>query len=140
MTTIAWDGKTLAADTLTTCDGVVAGHNTKIWREGRLLIGGAGSRTITLQFRGWVRAGMDGDCPLRKDVGNVFVIAPDGRGVMWCDDGPFEIGPEPWALGSGEKFALGAMAMGADAAKAVQVAMQYDRGSGGAVIALPLAI
>ena len=31
-----------------------------------------------------------------------------------------------WAVGSGEEYALGAMAMGASAAQAVEVASQFD--------------
>lgn len=138
MTTIAWDGKVLAADTLVTCNGFRTNYAPKIWREGRLLCGGAGSRTIALQFRDWVRGGMAGPCPLQKDIGNVFVIRPDGLGVMWCDDGPFTVGPEPWALGSGEHLALGALEMGADALRAVEVAIKHHTGSGGAITVLTL--
>lgn len=140
MTTIAWDGKTLAADTLSTCSGIRSAYHAKIWREGRLLIGGAGSRTVTLQFRDWVRTGMKGACPLTKDIGNVFVVTPDGTGVMWCDDGPFHMDNEPWALGSGEQFALGAMAAGKTAEEAVAIAALYDTCTGGDVTALKIAV
>lgn len=138
MTTIAWDGKTLAADTLVTSNGFRTGYEAKSWREGRLLLGGAGSRTVSLQFRDWVRGGMKGACPLTKDIGNVFVIRPDGLGVMWCDDGPFIVGPEPWALGAGEHVALGAMEMGASARRAVKAAIKHHTGSGGEITVLKL--
>ena len=83
MTTIAWDGKTLAADTLVNCNGQLGGYATKIHRERGVLIGGAGSVVIYEKFRDWVRSGMDGDCPLQTNIGNMFVISPDGRAIMW---------------------------------------------------------
>jgi hypothetical protein len=138
LTTIAWDGRTLAADTLTTCNGAFDGYGPKIHIERGVMVGGAGSSAIYERFRDWVRTGMVGDCPLQKDVGNMFVIPPVGHAVMWCDDGPFRIATEKWALGSGENYALGAMEMGATAEQAVRVAMKHDRHSGGEVTVLSL--
>ena len=46
------------------------------------------------------------------------------RGLSWMD-----INEEFVADGSGDQFAIGAMAMGADPAKAVDIASSYDSGS-----------
>jgi ATP-dependent protease HslVU (ClpYQ) peptidase subunit len=136
MTTIAWDGHSLAADTLFNSGGQFAGFDAKIHRLGRLLIGCAGSVAVYEQFRDWVKGGMKGECPLKKDIANTFVVTPEGRAVMWCDDGPFRVSTTQWALGSGERYALGAMEMGATAAEAVAAAIRHDLASGGEVMVL----
>lgn len=138
MTTIAYRDGVLAADTLSSSSGTVAGYQTKIYRERGLLLGGAGSVAAFERFRDWIRSGMAGDCPLQKDIGNMFVITPDGRCTMWCDDGPFRITADFWALGSGELLALGAMEVGASAAEAVRAAIKHDTRSGGDVTTLRL--
>lgn len=138
MTTIAFKDGVLASDTQVTSNGFRVGFASKIWRVGRLLIGGAGSDCYTQKFRDWVRGGMEGDHPILKDIGNVFILRPDGEGVMWCDDGPFLIKEPFWALGSGEQIALGAMHRGATAAEAVETAIAFDTRSGGKVVALAL--
>lgn len=139
MTTIAYKDGVLAADTLITANGMICGYAKKIWRAGRLLIGGAGSDAVTNTFRDWVKDGMSGDHPLKKDIGNLFIVKPDGLTVMWCDDGPFLMKETFWALGSGEEVAMGAMAAGASARKAVQLACARDTRSGGDVTVLKLA-
>lgn len=130
MTTIAFKDGVLAADTLLTADGIVAGHAAKIWRHGMLLLGGAGSTIWTEKFRTWVDGGLQGDQPMTKDEGNWFVIEPTGRTVVWCDDGPFIERCPYWALGSGMNIALGAMAAGASAERAVEIACEWDTSSG----------
>lgn len=136
MTTIAFKDGLLAADTLSCWGGYFAGHVTKIHRQGRLRLGGAGSVTVYQQFRDWVRKGMSGECPLKKDIANVFLVLPDGTCVCWSDDGPFTMSTPTWAFGTGEKIAVGAMEMGASAEQAVRIAMRHDMYSGGDVTVL----
>ena len=109
----------------------------KISRHGDILIGMTGTHTAAQAVRDWVLQGADKD-KFPKDqtdeFTNVWVINRNGTVVKFenspfgilCTDGTF-------AEGSGRDFALGAMAMGADAAKAVEVACVYDIYCGGGI-------
>lgn len=135
MTTIAFKDNILAADTLATSGGYRCGYHPKAFRVGRLRIGGAGISAYVYAFRHWVIDGMKGDHPLKTDEGNLFIIKPDGSTVCWSNAGPFLM-DGPWALGSGENLALGAMLAGATAEEAVRHAMTIDTCSGGDVTVL----
>ncbi|MDH7796454.1 MULTISPECIES: hypothetical protein [unclassified Beijerinckia] len=69
---------------------------------------------------------------------SIFVVCKDGRvfcieeGGWWPAAGPY------WAGGSGAMAATAAMHMGADAAKAVEIAILVDQNSGGPVNVLRL--
>lgn len=68
----------------------------------------------------------------------VLMIKPNGD-VYLADTGLYFSGPiqcESHAIGSGAKFAIGAMAAGASAAEAVEVACRYDYHCGGPVMTL----
>lgn len=136
MTCIAFKDGVLAADTLTTADGVRSGFAQKIFRAGRLRIGAAGSAPLIEKFRDWLAAGMVGDAPLHSDDAAFFVIAPSAPAVMWTQNGPWRIREPFWALGSGEHFAKGAMMAGASAEEAVLIAAQVCTGVGGRVMVL----
>ena len=135
MTTIAYRDGVLAADSLATCNGMRDGYGAKIWRVGRLLVGGAGSRAECLKFRDWVVAGMKG----RPDIAetNAIVVSPE-HVVCWSEKGCWPVAEPFYAIGSGYEIAIGAMAVGADAERAVHIAAQYDTRTGGDVITLRL--
>lgn len=68
----------------------------------------------------------------------VLMVKPDGK-VFLAEGGLYFSGPiecEYHAIGSGAKYALGAMAMGADAVQAVNVAARFDPHCGAPVLAL----
>lgn len=142
MTTIAWDGKTIAADSQVTYESEAGGHRkhrcgTKLFRKTVLLDGDAEEVIIATQgdasaanlFVQW----FDGT---HKDAPEIFAYnPPDFTCLVWFRHGIYEydaycIGEkvvEPfYAIGSGAKAALGAMHMGADALRAVQIAALVD--------------
>ena len=133
MTVIAWDGKTLAADRLHDDSGL-ARACTKIHKHGDIMVAGAGAARSIQAMRDWIVGGMDkAKFPsehLVEEAGYhspVWVIYRSGTVVK------FENSPYPTVIedlvfteGSGRDYALGAMAMGADAKTAVEVACRYD--------------
>lgn len=136
MSVIVWDGKTLAADRLAV-NGNLKRKTSKIWRHGDMLIAGAGSAAGIQAMLEWVTAGAERDkFPKLRDGDDVclWVVNKNGSMAKW-EDSPFPITyhESQWADGSGRDFAYGALAMGADAVKAVEVACEYDAYCGGGV-------
>ena len=92
------------------------------------------------RFVAWLRSGADpaawtGDKPDLR----ALVVRPNGE-VFLYDENTTPSGPiqcEFYAIGSGSDYAIGAMAMGADAAEAVRVAACFDSNSGGEPTVLP---
>lgn len=134
MTTIAFDGRTLAADTLLTAGSMRCGEIVKIRQVKGCLVGFCGSLTNFERFYSWFMAGMSGE--FHSDGGNVFIIPPTGHAVVWGDGGPWRETAAQWALGDGEQVAVGAMVAGADAAGAVRVAMAINVNTGGDITVL----
>lgn len=132
MTTIAWDGETLASDSRASDDAIEQHSCRKLFRVGETLIGISGDLEEAYEFVAWVRRGEVVDEKPRgfKDL-SAIVIRPNGRA--------FEYGvrcmPVPsarlTAAGTGRCFALGAMLAGASAVEAVAIAKRLDPNSGG---------
>lgn len=137
MTTIAWDGKTLAADTLGTCNGLREGHAPKAVRIGGVILAGDGSRALFLRFRAWFFEGRKGPCPYEdKEAEGNGIAIQDGVLTCWGPQGPWPVTQRLFAIGSGYPVALGAMHAGADARRAVEIAISLDTGSGGEITVL----
>lgn len=139
MTTIAWDGKTLAADTLVSSRGVRVGRITKAHRFGRLLVGIAGTVGPAQAFLHWLASGAVGDPPAMKlgdAEGEAIVILPDGRIATFDEHGRDYICADQYAIGSGSRFAMAAMAAGADARRAVEIASDLCCYTGGEITVL----
>jgi len=138
MTTIAWDGVTLAADTLITENGLRVGKTQKVWRVNGVLFGVSGGAEHLAEFRSWVAAGMAGDRPAMKTGDNCAqaVVIHDGR-VLSLMSGGWDVMTSPfYAIGTGSPVAMGAMALGHTAEEAVRAAIALDVYSGGDVTAL----
>lgn len=143
MTTIVWDGKTLAADRLVSAGGVRDGEVSKIVKRKKdgALAGGAGPATMVAAFHRWFLKGEKGERPaLRSGDTNAscFIIRPDRTIDVHEELGWFPLKAKTYAVGSGYELAYGAIALGAHAVEAIQVAMERDTGSGGAIDALEL--
>ncbi len=139
MTTIAWDGKTLAADRQSTYNGT-ATPTTKIFRvvkHGRAkLFGCAGDSGECQAYARWMRRG--GKKPALSDIA-VLTIDHKGRVFVMSDKWIIaRVRVKKWALGSGTDFAMGAMFAGADAEKAVHIATVLDTKTGLGVDTLTL--
>lgn len=134
MTTIAWDGEILAADSMQTCDSLNCGAVTKIFRlaDGRWMAG-AGRTPRIQQMRIWLDGG---PAPEFKDDGeNPMIIVVDKNGKAVQYDGlltPFEV-PEYYTAGSGDMPALALLNAGMTAVQAVRGAIGVDINSGGPV-------
>lgn len=132
MTTIAWDGQTLAGDKQATSHGTpsVCTKVFKVERDGVVcLYGTSGRADECTAFRRWVLG--EADRPSLSDEFSVMSI--DQKGRIWMAHGQmywYEIGRQTWAIGSGADYALGAMACGAGAEKAVLVASDLDAFTG----------
>ena len=142
MTTIAYRDGVLAADSLVTCGGGADGFVSKARRIDGLLTAASGSTVHAERFFNWLAGGAPGDCPLvglpENSRTNGLVVLPSGRLRVWCHEGSWDFTPLRgfYALGSGTDYAIGAMEMGADAERAVQVATIHDIATGGPITVL----
>lgn len=135
MTTIAWDGKTLAADRQTSY-GTTPMPSTKIekikWKGKEALIGSAGRCEDCDNVIDWIKTGknkpeIDDD---NRDFSIIVVTKDDG--VLYAAQSLYfhKVGHNQWAIGSGGDYALGAMKFGATAAQAIEIASQLDTQTG----------
>lgn len=143
MTTVACDGLTIACDSQVTWgDSIEQGCYTKIKKEGDLIFAYSGCVYL---FEPWIKWWKDGKDPEKRPI----VDKDNARFSFWCWDGSYlwevQYDPPypmkmktPCAIGSGRGYALAAMLAGADARKAVEIAIKLDTGSGGEVYHLPL--
>lgn len=139
MTCIAFDGKTLAGDRLASRGSNTASRVTKIFQRGGRAYAISGTYAYSAAIMAWHIAGADPEKfpkPFDEDDTDacVLVIEP-GRPLKVYQSSPAAVMLEDacYAMGSGADFAYGAMAMGADAKTAVEVACNYDAFSGGGV-------
>lgn len=144
MTTIAWDGKTLAADKQLTKGGAKFSV-TKIKRIKGLLIGIAGDAFLKQQLLHWFREGTKHeDFPeLQKSEDtncHVITINADKECHFWgTTPHPILIEEDFFAIGSGAHFALATMECGRNSVEAVRVAAKFDCNSGLGVDILEMA-
>lgn len=135
MTTIAFDGVSLAADRK------VGGVNNarkifKLKKGG--YIAGAGYYDDLVEVARWIDAGMkDEACPFagKHSIENEseYLYVDKAGNPHWLTSPwlrPVRITEKHVAMGSGGDFALGAMKAGANARKAVAIACQCDPESG----------
>lgn len=126
MTTIAYRDGILACDSGMVLGEVLVGKTQKAWAYKGHIVTGCGDASDIFAFRDWFVRGMKGDCPDPNGDGFLILITPEGL-VMerekygWVKkDCPF------YAWGSGFEIALGALAHGASAREAVEIACEYD--------------
>lgn len=135
MTIIAWDGKTLAADKqMTWAD--MRSTVRKIRRlENGEVIGATGDSGKCLSVLDWYEQGAEPEkwpkCQTSDDYARLIVARP-GKGLVYFDWLPIEqpILDPFMAFGAGRDFAMGALAMGAGAAQAVEVASRFSASCG----------
>lgn len=148
MTTIAWDGKSLAGDRMLSIgSAAVRSPKSKIQRivfcGEESLVGGAGSVEAIGAFICWLKSGgADDRAPLPSDSDGCqySVIVANRNGVYYFANStkPVFLGKVAWAIGSGADYALGAIAAGVSSKKAVQIASKYDTSTGMGVDSLSI--
>lgn len=141
MSTVVYRDGILAADRQITGDNMILGKVQKIFVAGDCLVGITGAYSDAVAFVRWAETGFD---PKRRpnterDV-EAVVVQRDGSfhvrtSPLWIEE---PITTDYYASGSGSHIAIGALAMGADPAKAVQVACEYDIFSGGGIDVLTI--
>jgi hypothetical protein len=145
MTTIAWDGKRLAGDKQRSWNSTPLAV-TKVFRLEHpmtignvpevVLFGCAGDSPSIIHFERFARHG--GDKPVMTDM-NVLLV--DAHGACWAGGHELAftpVGLRHFAVGSGADFAIGAMARGATAREALDIAATYDTNTGMGVDVLEL--
>lgn len=141
MTTIAWDGKTLAADKRVTF-GMEIATTTKIFRINGMLVGCSGDASIGSSCVQWVRDGMNkNNYPeaQRTDPCSLLVIHADGTINFYGKaPDPLVIEDSHFTIGSGGEFAHAALYLGKTAREAVEVACALDSSSGNGIDTLEL--
>ena len=134
MTTCAWDGHTLAADTRNTSRGLPF-QSTKAFRlkDGRLYAG-SGSAEDSQAVKAWLESGAD-----KPKVENFVGIVIGHDGSIWRYEDKlvaFQINEPFHAIGSGRDFAIAAMSLGKTARDAVELASRFDIYTGGPITEL----
>jgi hypothetical protein len=139
MTTIAWRGNTLAADTLATFSSHRDGYITKIAKRRQYLASGSGSAAGCIRFLDWFRRGMVGAAPdmgTKENYAYGRIYCPNGLILCLSIDGWEHVRSEYYACGTGADYCYGAMAMGASAEEAVRAALKFETLSGGEITVL----
>jgi hypothetical protein len=138
MTTIACDGKSIAADGMISGNGVIHDlNNVKVFRlNSGGIVGVSGSAYYCAAALAYLNGEADS-----LDVGDEFeaiILHPNGE--CECMDGKGRSYPQtvPTATGSGTPFALAVMDMGFDAKEAIEAAAKRDCYTGGLIKVLDL--
>lgn len=131
MTTIAWDGKNVAADRRVLNGNLLCAPETKIKQvnlvgHGNCIAVGAGHCGAIVRMIERLEKGEQ----LTKDAENeegILVVFDDKSITIYSDGHKYDhpIG-EPCAWGSGAELARGAMIAGADAKQAIEIASKVD--------------
>lgn len=149
MSTIAYRDGIMAADSRLSGDGVAWGEVIKIgiaefygipgFGNGSGLGGASGRLATTRELLAW----LDNPAPPAPSSDDKeaegIIVSPNGTIWLWAGTPRLTRIDTPYmAVGSGAKIALGAMAMGASAERAVEIAAQYDVYTGGRITTLSL--
>ncbi len=144
MTTVAWDGKTLAADGCSWSGGVRR-RVRKVFKirhseRGELLVAFAGQQAFCVLVLEWLRGKGEQPDPAqfyeRDDFDKQCAVIIDkhrrvwslSNTLVWC-----EMLEPIFANGAGQEFAWGALEAGADAVRAVEIAIKRSDYAGLAV-------
>lgn len=135
MTTIAFDGKILAADQCSWSGGVRR-RVRKVFKistrdRGPLLVAFCGKGSYCLQVLAWMKG--EGDKPKPSEwfgpseIGDQCCLCIDSQYRVWCLGNDLhwqEMREEKYAQGAGQEFAWGALEAGATAEQAILIAIK----------------
>jgi hypothetical protein len=136
VTTIAWDGKTLAVDSRMVGGTVIRSERAeKLYRlsDGSWLAGCGQMQDVLLAVRWYNEGAKPEDKPSLSDEFAALILRGgeayrvEEKLIEWSVNAPFA------AAGSGVELALGAMAAGASAVDAVRIAARFDPGTNSTV-------
>lgn len=136
MTTIVVTDHHVACDSRTLADGVIVSTKMpKVIEMCGRLFGITGDTVMLHPVASWIVAGASVDAHPKGD----WTVVEAGIGFShlvqyWTSDSPYPIVVEtPFAMGSGEQFAYGALDVGVTAEEAVKAAIKRDPKSSGPV-------
>lgn len=136
MTTLAWDGTTFAADRQLTLSYMRHG-GTKLFTVDGGIAAISGRYEVGLKIIAWLQSERDPDKYPKMNTDRddesaaVYWVMNTGRAFRFFDYPlPMPLAESFFAAGSGRDYALGALAHGADAIEAVQIACRFDTLSG----------
>jgi len=135
---IVWDGKKLATDRQAN-DGSMKWESEKAWyvTDGvtgeECIVSGVGMLGNILKMREWFKTKDRPALDIKSNTAELIVVNRQGLSV-WSANGTSVELSAPMAFGEGREYALGAMAMGATAEEAVQIANQYSLHCGKGVV------
>lgn len=152
MTTIAWDGKTMAGDT-GCVTGDLCSHKEKIQKlciarkfpnqpdftnVPHCVVGGAGELWKIQQLIRWLGSTEYELPPSTENKATILIVHPKHVGVFVLQDQLelIHIVTPFWAIGSGSSMAMGALASKASAVEAVYVVREYGCGAFGQVTSI----
>lgn len=137
MTTIAWDGKTLAADKMGDRSGLRT-TLTKIWRwhgTPQIILAGCGRIDHVVALKDWYENGaIPENYPAfqsNDDKGSTLIVVRGALVFVYQATSvpvPIENCFDAW--GSGRDFAISGMSLGLTAREAVEHAAKFDTGTG----------
>lgn len=140
MTTIAFDGKTMACDTRVVCGSNCYNTDTKIYENDAYVIGVAGDAGVGIMLI----EGPDILQPRHYDFDFEALVYVKATGKVYkvafykswnCElSSVIPVADSFAAVGSGSPYALAAMYLGNTATHAVTVAAQFDTNTGGKII------
>lgn len=138
MTTIAWDGKTLATDSMVTSDETILSTVDKklyldVGRFKAVATCGSAVKTDALIF--WIKEGEEGSPPKMGEDDCILCVTSDGDlYVYWHHDSDCHYcATGNMAAGSGSDIAFGALDAGATAVEAIKIASKRNVYTGGKV-------
>lgn len=137
MTTVAFDGKTLATDSQGGGNHFAYENGPKYFKDqqGRIY-GYTGELQCVPEFKDWLNGGQKDPLPnfAEPEGSRLVVLLASKEGSYLYEDRciPFKVST-PYAIGTGARFAMAAMMAGADAKRAVEIAIELDIYSGGEV-------
>jgi hypothetical protein len=135
MTTIAWDGQTLAADSCSWSGGARR-RVRKVFKvrspDGRcFLVAFAGNGSFALAVLAWMRGKRDRPDPLtfmgHTELPNQCALVIDEKKRIWQLGNELtysQMQERVYAFGAGQEFAWGALEAGATATQAIRIAMK----------------
>lgn len=140
MTTVAYRNGVMAADSQATSS--FKQKCQKIHKIGDSYFGICGRVSSAYLFLEWIRQDRRDWVESERNPPSPLSDDDDFSALELCEEGAFEwdgkltrtpVLIEFFAIGSGADFAMGAMAMGADAVEAVKVARTLDPNTGGVI-------
>jgi ATP-dependent protease HslVU (ClpYQ) peptidase subunit len=141
MTTIAYDGKTLAVDSQATAGNTVFGETNKLFplSDGRYAAL-AGCLSVFPEVVAWLNGeGEMPDLSEEESFGGI-IVSPDGSAVEITKNMRLFPASIPWSGGSGEAIAFTAMHLGKTAEEAVELACTLDIYTGGSITSVEICI